>query len=232
MFKLKFTLFFIFIFTFSFAQTELAVVSAPNVKVREQANSAAQVSGQIEEGKIFWASKEALENGWVAVNYLKETTEVNQDENALMLDGRILSSGYVQEREIRRLNEAGAMNDYFFNMDAGPDHFIANDSLTVSMLINRCRGAVEMNKNEMWGTEADLPKFKMEHAYFKFKKQKYDLNAKGFFEPNFDSISIVYDEQSEDYILSMSNGDGTEAYLCVWQIELEGKVTRYAFKPR
>ena len=216
-----------------YSQQNYAVIDDPDgyTNVRLEPSIKSQVLGKIVDGEIFWVSEDD-ESGWCYVNFLQESdADANINDYEKMVDGLVLRDGYVHKSRVRRLNspEGG----FLMNADAGPDNYMMKDSLMVYMKISKYTAPDAVDIRETWGIDIGdgIPKEKIASAYLEINDQRYFLPTSGFFEANFSTTELIYDELMDVFLLTMINSDGAGYYLCAWKVSRNGDVKRYAFRP-
>jgi len=215
-----------------FTQSEYAVIDDVDgyVNVREAPGIHSNIVGKIFEEEIFWVSLEETEKGWFYVNFMQEfTTETSIEKTDRLLDNKCLQSGYVHGSRIRRLKESA--DTFSMKHELGGDWFLMADSCVVDMKIGKYTPSTAIHPKEMWGTDLSIPKQQIKQAYLEVGDKRIQLVTTGFYEPNFNSTRLIYDETMDHFLITMSNSDGAGYYLCVWQISKNGEVKRYAFLP-
>lgn len=216
------------------AQTEFAYITDPDgyVNVREGEGLKYRVVGRISVGELFWAASKTPNSEWIYVNCMAPISSVKTDEYDLILDGRVLMSGYIHNSRLSRLAAPFKSVDMIF-IPKESRYEGLTDSILISFELAPYHRSDSVPHNETWGVDfnAGQPKIMLKGAHLQWGEQSFELNTRGFYEPNIETLQAFYDRTSQTHIITMYNGDGAGYYICAWQLFKNGTTKRYGFRP-
>lgn len=214
----------LFIATKLFSQYGIIEDKEGFVNIREQSNAKSKILDTVHSGRILYFFQVDEQIGeWLDCNYLRNNKNIS---------GYIHKSRVKLIQTLKEIKPVSKKFELIFSnaqtiISIKKEPFIAkNNKLKYRKSNPECKEATylyKINGKDVFGTDGDIPREQYGKSTISFQGTTIKLDTDKYFCPNLEYHKLNWDEKTDTYYLTASNGDGAGAYDVLWVIK-NGKI--------